>query len=651
MSVSVTHIDERLDELERLRVDMEPAEFLPAVIAALCDVVNASNVALVHPLNETLFVTIAVARHNETKADRDWILHHLGSRKSRPATSRSAQDEDRWIGTTTAARLHVETSKDASPSEKDDGRLRFGCSLSTTTWRYGGLVIQWPSNTEIGLERSVRVIIEAFAEIAYSHYLETFAETHQSRSRELIAAQNQLSDTADDDQSATVLVNAISSLLPADRVCLFSSLRRGTPRLLAVSGSDDFDRRTDEVKRIESAAAETSTTHQPRVFRQPSLTIPRVRMSDAATGVGNDCICLSIPWDEQHVLLMQWMSPARFASAVPWLHESCQSLQNTWLQTLAWHRVPRLMREHWKRSPRYSLARRFIKLATAIVLVGAMVVAAIWPIPFSIAGVGALEPTEQRWVFASQDGFVDELHVTSGQQVWAGDPIATLESTDLQIQITEVSGRIREVETQRQGIEITINQMVRSSTPDPSLENRLQAELNELAIRLRSLNEQAALLESEREALQIRSPIDGTIVGWEIERNLSGRPIRRGDVLLRVADKNASWRIELMIPDRDIGYLERFAAEVAPAPVVADYVLRAAPQASYQSELLWMSPEVVHDSLQGAAVEAHLSVGHDALQQAAFGATVDGRLMCGTRPRWFVWGRPIFEAIQRRLWF
>lgn len=671
MSVSVTHIDERLDELERLRVEMTNEEFLSAVVVALCDVLNAHNIALVHPLNDQLFVTTGVAREMETEADRDWISTQLCNRHattgvshaSRPAlkTVSTVPTESRWVGLSEESRRQDrrqdESSQPApgrpnpSPSVHSDGRSRVGCSLATSTWRHGGIIITWDSDSEPRNDRAIRGIVEAFAEITYSHYLETFTEAHQSRSQELIVAQTQLLETADDDQSASVLVSTACSLLPADRVCLLSRSTHREPRLIAVSGIDDFDRRTDEVKRIELAAAETSKDHQPRVFLQRSNTESGKPMAGGEADDSGNCICYSIPWGERHVLLIQWKSGARFAEAVPWLHESCQTLKNTWLQTQAWHRVPRLMRGYWMGASGHSLTRRLAKFLITLVLIGAIVVTAMWPTPFSIVGVGTLEPTQQRWVFASQDGFVRELHVRSGQEVRAGDPIATLESTDLQLRITEISGRIREVQTQREGIEISINQLVRSSEPDPALENRLQSELKELAIRVDSLNAQAALLESQRQTLQIRSPIDGTIVGWEIERNLAGRPIRRGDVLLRVADKEAPWRIELMVPDRDIGYVEQFATEAAPSLVTAEYVLRASPQTKYPSELSWISPEVVHDPLQGAAVETHLSVSEEAAPELGFGATVDGRLMCGSRPKWFVWGRPILEAIQRRLWF
>jgi len=39
------------------------------------------------------------------------------------------------------------------------------------------------------------------------------------------------------------------------------------------------------------------------------------------------------------------VSPARFAQRCTWLHESCQIATEYLAATLAWHRVPRLMRD------------------------------------------------------------------------------------------------------------------------------------------------------------------------------------------------------------------------------------------------------------------------------------------------------------------
>lgn len=639
MSVSVTHIDERLDELERLRCQMASDAFLPAVISSLCDVLGAQNVALVHPISDDYFVIIAVARHPATGADLEWVATHLGSKGDRVDRRESRASTSRWIG--------LAESQSSNPA---DTHSRIGCSLAPATWRYGGVVIMWPPHQDAMSEGSVRGIIEAFAEIALGHYLETFADAQASRSRELVVAQDQLLDTDDHEQATALLVTSLSSLLPADRVCLLSASRLGEPRLLAVSGVDDFDRRTDEVKRIESAAFETTKTRQPHFCRQPrngfieeSATTPNANRSET--------INLSIPWDSRHVLLIQWLSEPRLATAAPWLQTICLSLQSTWRQTRAWHRVPRLMRGYCKNVPHRSPSKPILKWAGVIAILGLLTLLAFYPVTFSVSGVGTLEPVEQRWIFASLDGFVRELKVSEGQRVQAGDLIAILESSDLEIQITEITGRIREVETQRRGIEITINQLDRSSAPDPALENRLQSELKELAIRLDSLYRQADLLESQRGSLRIVSPIDGTIVGWEIERNLLDRPVSRGDILMRVADTQAPWRIELLVPDRDAGYLERHANQVSPDAVVAEYALRADPPTKHLSEVLWVSPEVVHDPTQGAVVEVHLSVDQDAIPQTALGATIDGRLMCGTKPRWFVWGRPILEAIQSRIWF
>ncbi|TWU03607.1 efflux RND transporter periplasmic adaptor subunit [Neorhodopirellula pilleata] len=640
MSVSVTHIDERLDELERLRCQMAPEAFLNAVIGSLCDVLGAHNVVAVHPINDDYFVSVAAARHPAPIADSRWVASQLGTHRERSSSPDSNASTRRWIGLT--KRQNVDPA---------DGLSRTGCSLSPSTWRYGGIVITWPSHRDTAIEGAMRGIIEAFAEIAFAHYLETFVESQASRSRELAVAQDQLLDTDDDEQATSLLVGSLSSLLPADRVCLLSMNATGEPRLLAVGGVDDLDRRTEAVKRIEAAAVETTKTRQPNFSVQSRDHFDDANALGPAGDESHQQLSLSIPWDGHHVLLLQWASEARLATAAVWLQATCHSLQSTWHQTKAWHRVPKWLRSYLKRSSHRSSSKPMVRWATGISVLGVMAIVAMYPITFSIIGEGTLEPIDQRWIFASQEGFVRELKVADGDQVQTGDVIAILESSELEIQISEVAGRIREVQTQRQGIEITINQLVRSAIPDPALENRLQSELKELAIRLDSLNEQAGLLEAQRELLQIVSPIDGKIIGWEIERNLLDRPVSRGDVLMRVANTNAPWRIELLIPDRDAGYLERYADQVSPRMVVAEYALRSDPQTKHSSEVTWVSPEVVHDPSQGAVVEVHLGVEQGALPRSSLGATVDGRLICGTKPRWFVWGRPIWEAIQRRIWF
>ena len=58
------------------------------------------------------------------------------------------------------------------------------------------------------------------------------------------------------------------------------------------------------------------------------------------------------------------------------------------------------------------------------------------------------------------------------------------------------------------------------------------------------MKKQLELLDQKKEKLQIRSPIDGRVVTWNVEDRLLDRPVNRGENLLEVADptRTGSWK-------------------------------------------------------------------------------------------------------------
>jgi len=89
---------------------------------------------------------------------------------------------------------------------------------------------------------------------------------------------------------------------------------------------------------------------------------------------------------------------------------------------------------------------------------------------------------------------------------------------------------------------------------------RLSGRAAELREKNKSLQKQLELLEEKREQLKVKSPITGTVVlSWDIEKSLLHRPVERGQVLMAVADttEKAKWELELFMPERRIGHVQR----------------------------------------------------------------------------------------------
>ena len=149
------------------------------------------------------------------------------------------------------------------------------------------------------------------------------------------------------------------------------------------------------------------------------------------------------------------------------------------------------------------------------------------------------------------------------------------------------------------------------------------------------------------------------VVAREIERFLNARPVRRGDALLRVVNLKGPWRLELLVADRDSGYIKRklfdptsSAGGFVGSEVDAScqYVISSQPNQTHNAEVTWVSETARNPTGQGVYVDMHARVDSALGQTSHMGATVVGFVDCGRKPLWFVWSRPFIEALQRKHW-
>lgn len=273
------------------------------------------------------------------------------------------------------------------------------------------------------------------------------------------------------------------------------------------------------------------------------------------------------------------------------------------------------------------------------------------PTELTILAQGTLQPSEQRFVFASAEGYIDKIHVADGQLVHSGEVIATMESPQLQLQLDQVSAEIGIVGQKRDGINITLNQLRPAEDQSNVTGSRLAGEVQELEARRQNLLEQKKLLEREQERLQLRSPINGTLIAWEVERHLQNRPVRRGDLLFRIASLEEQWRIESTVADWESGYVveaQRAKLE-ASKPLVVEFVFASASKERGTGTVGQLSNTMrdVNGSQQLDVVVAP----DFRIENPRLGTSATVSIPCGQFPRWFVWTRSILDALRRRFWF
>ncbi len=262
-------------------------------------------------------------------------------------------------------------------------------------------------------------------------------------------------------------------------------------------------------------------------------------------------------------------------------------------------------------------------------------------VDFTIEARGAIQPLHVREIFAPSDGVVERVDVTHGQKVRAETPLLQLRDPQLSFDLQRVLGEMQTVEQRLAAVE---TQRIGSSTTGLSRSqlNRMTAEKEELQQMLESLQLQHEILRQRRSELNVLSPIAGEIVTWDARTRLEARPVKRGQVLMSVADTSGPWTLELEVAEEEVLHLRKVHAtgEV----VQIDYVLATDPSAAFRGQLSEIAPaaQVQENGKRTVSLRANVQID---TSKATPSATAIAKIHCGRRALGYVWLRDLFEAV------
>ncbi len=86
---------------------------------------------------------------------------------------------------------------------------------------------------------------------------------------------------------------------------------------------------------------------------------------------------------------------------------------------------------------------------------------------------------------------------------------------------------------------------------------KVEENIVSLKTRIENLEVQRAVLEKITESMRVKSPIDGEIVTWDLQRKLENRAISRGTQLLEIAQVKGKWLLEIDLPIQRLGHVRR----------------------------------------------------------------------------------------------
>lgn len=202
-------------------------------------------------------------------------------------------------------------------------------------------------------------------------------------------------------------------------------------------------------------------------------------------------------------------------------------------------------------------ARRKARLARTVtaVVAGAAGIFLLWPFPQTFKGQCELVPSQRGAAVAEIGGRIDEVLVSEGDTVAAGQPVARIDAGEIRAQL----------------------EAARQTEAKAGAEAREQQQLDEIgAFRQAQLEQRRSAEEARKLALDleqctVRSPLDGIVLSKDLALR-RGEVTQPGVVICEIAALSG-WDLRIKLDERDAGALERALARAGSLRV--RYVLQA----------------------------------------------------------------------------
>ena len=290
-------------------------------------------------------------------------------------------------------------------------------------------------------------------------------------------------------------------------------------------------------------------------------------------------------------------------------------LAERWLSTIALHIAGRTARQLV--GPDHYV----LKLATGVA-VAVVAFFALFHVDYHVSAQASVEGEVRRTIAAGLDGYIGAEHARAGQVVHAGEVLATLDASELNLQ------RLRWIATRQQ----------HQSELDRALGSGTRADVNIDSAQIAEATAEIALLDAQLARTQIVAPFDGLVTNGDLSQSV-GMPVQRAQVLFEIAPLD-SYRVVVKVPDSDI-------ARVAPGEA-GTLVLSALPDRHFALHVARVTPIAEQsDGVNSFHVEARLDEVSPQLRPNMEGVA---KLDAGRHLLIWVWTHNLIDAARLFLW-
>ncbi|MGL6074943.1 MAG: hypothetical protein ACRC8S_12345 [Fimbriiglobus sp.] len=210
---------------------------------------------------------------------------------------------------------------------------------------------------------------------------------------------------------------------------------------------------------------------------------------------------------------------------------------------------------------------RFYTALGLVALVALTVAMVMVPYPLKMEAKGEFLPRNTVYVFPSMEGQVRDIKVRSGDRVKPESTLVELFSADLLKKFTEAEGQLAAaLDTKR-----TYDDLISRGghTSDAEVQYRTQQgtanstviskqrELEALRKTYNAVPDRPGAFRSSAPRLDVGVPGDWQVLNSDQRSELLNRIVRGNEPLMRLGAVDGPWRVELKIPQRNIGHIAR----------------------------------------------------------------------------------------------
>ncbi len=457
------------------------------------------------------------------------------------------------------------------------------------------------------------------------------------------------------DRLGKKIVHDLRPLAQCDRVSLLT-VGTGGCRVIAVSGADQVSRRGDAMLAMERLAEAIVAQHTSVWLESGSTETAAIDSSvvthyfDTAGSRWLGMVPLELPSSQSDqpdtpgivgVLLVEGFSEPEGAMTRQVIPMAAPLIAASLAAARTVGRIP-LSRwwlgKGWQNAT--SPARRWRWWLAATV---AIVAIACWPVRFEIEARGELQPVARRDIFAPVDARVLGLNIEHAAEVAEGDLLLELRSPELELEYERVWGELETTGRRLSAIEAARGANGGDRPDRDARSNQLSGDESALREQLASLREQLRLVKDQQSTLDVRSPISGRVLTWNAADLLQGRPVRRGQMLLSVADVSGAWTLELRVANRRAGHILD-ASRTRPDGLPMSYVLAIDPGTSHAAKVTRVASAVEREPGDEPFLRIRVDVPPSEFHDPRPGSGVTAQIHCGHRPLIYAWFHELIDT-------